>query len=64
MCMQGREAIHNNSFPNINPNKPVITKLNQDVSSSSAYLPYTPRIMCMPKNMERKDNPKRLNNRT
>ena len=36
-------------FPNINYIEPINTKLNQEVSSSCPYLPYSPRIMCMPK---------------
>ena len=51
-------------FPNINLIYPITTKLNQEVSSSLAYLPYSPCIMCMPKDIERKGNPKRLNNPT
>ena len=51
-------------FPNINPIDPIKTKLNQEVSSSWAYLPYSRRIMCMPRDMERKGNAKRFNNPT
>ena len=50
--------------PNINPSQPIPTKLNQEVSSSWAYLPYSPPIMCMPKDNERKGNPKHLINTT
>ena len=39
-------------------------KLNEEVSSSWAYSPYSPRIMCMPNDNERKSNPKRSNNST
>ena len=44
--------------------EPITKKVNQEVSSSWAYSPYSPRIMCMPKDNERKSNPKRLNNPT
>ena len=51
-------------FPNINPLYQIGTKLNQEVSSSWAYLPYSPRIMLMRKDIERKGNTKCLNNPT
>ena len=61
MCLQGREANNNNFlFANIDPIYPITLKLNQDVSSFSAYLRYSPGIMCMPKDIERKGNPKRF----
>ena len=50
--------------PNISPIHSITTKLNQEVSSSWAYLPYSPRIMCMPKPNKRKGNARRLNNPT
>ena len=49
-------------FLNINPIYPITMKLNQEVRSSWAYLSCSPRIMCMPKAIERKGNPKRLDN--
>ena len=61
MFMQGREANNNIFFLSSNIN-PITTKLKQEVSSSWAYLPYSPRIMCMPKDIGRKGNPKRSNN--
>ena len=36
-------------YPNVNQMYPITTKLNQEVSSSWAYLPYSPCIMCMRK---------------
>ena len=43
-------------------NLPITNILNQEVSSYWAYSPYSPRIMCMPRDNERNSDPKRLNN--
>ena len=59
-CREGRRTTAISLLPNIKPIYPVTTKLNQEVSSSWAYSPYSPRIMCMPKDIKRKGNPKRF----
>ena len=59
VCREGRRTTTFFLSSNINP---ITTKLKQVVSSSWAYLPYSPRIMGMPKDIRRKGNPKRLNN--
>ena len=63
VCWEGRRT-KTTFFPKINQMYPITTKLAQEVSSSWAYLPYSPRIMSMPKDIECKGNPKRFNNPT
>ena len=60
VCREGGRTTTSFS-PNINAISPIITKLNQEVRSSWAYLPYSPRML---KDSESKGNPKCLKNPT
>ena len=61
---KGGEQQHFFLCPKTNPMYPITTELNYGVSSSWAYVPYSPGIMYMPKDIEHNGNPKRLNNPT